>query len=521
MKLSFFRIALLLVVGVGLSLTACQNKAGGSGSDSLKMVPANASSVTAINLPSILEKMDYENFKTTPKFQKRVEEIRENDPLFAAFVENPDAAGIDINQNMYFAVSFDEETGMEEFITFTFSLKDAGKFETTVKEALKDGVQVGDGFKYVKPHSDNILGWNESTAIVGFTSSYTDMQKRLAGQFNKTEDKSIADNPDLQKAFKGEHDVKLWMSSNTFSDNPQAGMAMAMAEIDPAALKDNYVHGYMDFLDGEIKGVADLFVNKTLAKDLDKFFKDETNGNYSKYIPGENLSFLMMNALDIRGIHEVLSARPQSKNFLEFALKKYGITIDDISSTFGGDVVVAGFETAERDNPKGLFITDVKDREKLNTFLNLAIEQGLLELEGNDTYKIVALRYSGANTSFEVNFEDGLARMAVADDKIFVTGDQELLNKAKSGGFSGGQQVDKDVMKLFNNNLFATYFAVPPGLDEFGPDVENLEVEKVTMEANRKQVLFDMLLKDKSTNALKQLMEAEDKEGSYEQPEAM
>ncbi|MCB0642032.1 MAG: DUF4836 family protein [Phaeodactylibacter sp.] len=512
MKETVLKIALFGAIVLGITFTACKTDGIGSGGqDALQTIPDDASGIVAVNLPSILEKMDYENYRNTDGFKKRVAEAKQQDPLYGAILEDPEAAGIALNQKAYLSIGFAENSANEDFSAFVVSLSDADKFEATVQAQSGKTIKAQDGFKSIQLDRQTTLGWNDEYVIIANSSSYVNMDENLARFFNMEKGSSIAQNKNLSKALSKEHDINTWLTSNPIAGNPQAGMAMAMAEVDPEALKDNFVHGYVDFLDGQIKGEADLEIQKALSKDLDLLFKDEAKTDFSPYISNEGLQFLMVNSLDIKGIHELLSARPNSKGFLDFALREYGLTIQDIADTFGGDVMVASYDSDGRLGAAGVFATDIKDEKKLSDFLNLAVEKKMLETEGDNTYKIIAMRYSGQNGGFDVNFEDGMPRLLIHDGKLFITGNQTFLDKIAGGGFSKSERVSNDKMKLVKNNILTALFtATPESLKNFGPtDLDGLKVEDVIFQANRKKLLFDMQLENKKENALKQMVETE------------
>ena len=524
MKKTVLKIALFGAIVFGFTFTACQMDSigGGSGQDALQTIPEGATGVVAVNIPSLLEKIDYENYRNTPAFKKRVAEAKKNDPLYGAFMEDPEAAGIAIDQKMYMSIGFAENSSNEDFSAFVFSLSDANKFEAVVEAESGETIKAQDGFKSVQLARQTVLGWNDEYAILGSSSAYVNLDENLARFFKTEGAASMAQNKDLGKAFSGKHDINSWFSSNTIAENPQTSMAAAMAEIDPESLKDNYIHGYLDFLDGQIKGEADLMVQKALSKDLDKIFKDESSTDFGDYIANDGLQFLMVNALNFKGIHELLSARPNSKGFIDFALREYGLSIEDISKTFGGDVMFAGYNKENPLGAGGVFSTDIKDEGKLNEFLKIAVENNMLEAIDDNTYKIIAMAYAGQTGGFEVTFNDGIARLLLHDDKIFITGNEAILDKIKDGGFSRSERIDKETLKLFKNQLFSALFtATPESLKGFGPtDIEDIKIEDMLIQANRKNLLFDMQLINKSENALKQIIEAEDAEdGGYDAAE--
>ena len=490
-----------------VALSSCKKDTPLSSKDGLTSIPANATTVFAINVPSLMEKADYENIKDLDFFKEAMKDAADENPRVAEIMQNPDEAGVDLNQKAYMAIEVDEEDPQNVFSAMVLSLSDADLFESNIKSGDNDmEINNGEGFKYAQEDRQSILAWNDQMAVIGNATSYTDLQEAVSAYFNTKPEESVAGNKDLQKAFGEEHDVAMWFNSNPFADNPAAQMALGFAEIDSEALKDNYIHGYLDFEMGEMIGHSKMYLQKDLTKDFSKFFNDEVTTDFTAYVPKDDLLFAFTTALDIKGIDEVLSARPQSKGFIDYSLDKYDLSFTDFAETFGGDIFVVAQNTGG-DKPGGLIATNITDNELLTKFLDLAVEFEVLIPDGNDVYKIdpgAGGQYR--DNDFDVAFEDGMMRLIVEKDMVFITGDPGTLAVVQNGGYPAGERAEGEIPALLGKHVFGGYMALA-ALERLDESIQDFAFEDMKIMVDREESNFHLQMEDKSENALKQLIE--------------
>ena len=248
-------------------------------------------------------------------------------------VADPVKSGIDLSKSFYIANEINPDNPEELFAGVVFSLKDADAFSNLLKAQGKGDITKAGNFELLVNRNQSVA-WNDKIAVFGSTNSYNDITPMVSKYFNKEANTSIAGDKDLQKCFSKNHDINSWMSSNALAENEEVKMILPMANITPDALKDNFIHSYLDFNDGEIVGHSSTFLNKELTKDLKLLFKDEVKTDFSNYVSSEGLNTVIMAAIDLKGMKQVIAERPQGMAFLNFALKEFGITLDDIANTF-------------------------------------------------------------------------------------------------------------------------------------------------------------------------------------------
>jgi len=498
----------LFLIPTLILLNACKNPLT-TASDSLTTIPPEVSSVTSIDIAKLMEKVDYESVKKMEFFQENLSELRKENPALAKVVEDPKSSGIDLNSKAYFYIDLNGNNPEESFSGFVVSIADKSKFESLLTAANVGNIVSKEGYQQAIQGGRGIIAWNDKTAVMGGSSNDVDLGAYVAKIFTTSKENSVANNDDLKTCFSGNHDIMSWFSSNTIAANPQAGMMAAFANIDSDALKDNFMHSFVDFEKGEINSTAQYFLNKGLTKDLDLFFKDEVKTDFSKYVPAENLNFAMSTAIDFNGINQVLSERPQAKSFANFALKEYGLTLDNISDAFNGDLLLSTYENEGDNGTTGLFMTKISNIEVFYKFSALALEYELITKSEDGLYQINGNGFNQAMSGFGPGSSriNTAGKILIHDDMMFISGDENLLANIKAGSLKGGT-VKKDVYKLLSGQifgLFTDFDAIKKGRD----DMKEMEkIKDIRATANRKSSTMNIEMHDKKVNSLKLIFEA-------------
>ena len=396
MKKLLFSIAIATFL-----LASCKNDPISSNDVAIHSVPADVSSVTAINIKQILDKADFEGIQKMDFYQKAINESKnKGNVVLAKILNDPSASGVNLEQNAYFFNHIDPKNPENIFSGIIFNLNDASAFAKLMEEGDVKTEKLN-GYTKTEKLGMGAMAWNEDIALLGNTNNRSlDINEQLNRFFNTTEATSVSNNKDLQKALAGNHDITNWITTNSIAKNPQAGFALSMINVKADALQDNSIHSTFDFEKGAIVGRSNFYFNNELGKNfIGKFFKDEVKTDFGDYLPAENLIFATAGAIDFTGIDQFLSERPQVKGYVDYTLKNAGLTMQDVIETFGGDLLLAGMGDGTSGNNHTLFASNIKDKSKLNAFIDLAIEQNLImELEDN-VYKIMTVGAPGFSFS--------------------------------------------------------------------------------------------------------------------------
>jgi hypothetical protein len=493
---------------VAFAFTSCDKGGPTGAADGLSIIPADAGMVVGINVPALMEKADFETMKTMEFYQDGLAEVMEESPAMAEIMADPSKSGIDLSKHAYVAIDIDPEVPDNVFVAFIMSIANEGDFRSMLDNSEEGALDFtsGDGFTYATPDGNSIIAYNDSYALIGGADGYLDLQEKAKKFFDTTPETSIASNKDLGKAIDGSHDISMWISTNPIADNNELKFALSMAEIDPDALQDNFIHGSLDFLEGEMVSRGELFLQRALTKDFDKFFDDEVKTDYTRYVPKEDLLFAFTTAINSKGIDEVLSARPQTKGFIEYGLAEYGLSVSDIANTFGGDILVAGMIPENADKPAGLFAMNIEDEELFTQFMQLAIDEGAASLDGENIYRLLDVSRGSYTNEFEVTFPDGAPRLVLTDGKMFVTGHPGILEMVLDGGYARSDRADGEIPNLLGNHIFGGYFALQ-ALGQFDSDMADMVFQTMDIQVDREESEMHLFMENDSENALRQLIE--------------
>ena len=494
---------------LGLSLIAtlfisCADDAAAPKDAGLQAIPSTTSTVTAINIKQLFEKADFDAVKKMAFYKEMIAEVeKDGETAIANVLRDPASSGINLDANAYVMSDIDAKNPERIFTAIVMNLKDVDAFEK-LATANAGSVEQQSGYKTVANASNPTVAWNDDIVVIGaMNNGRGDNAKHLDAIFNGTEEGSIAGNKDLQKALAGGHDISSWFNTNQIATNPQAGLAMSMLQIPADALKDNSIHGTYDFENGAIVGNSEFFMNKELGKNfIGRFFKDDVSTNFGDYLPAENLVFATSMALDFKGIDQFLSERPQAKGFVDYTLKEYGLTMKDVIETFGGDVLVAGLG-GENIGSSNMFIaTDVKDDAKLETFIDLAIENNMLQELDEDVYKIMTVGLGG----FTISQGRGYGQMVLKDGMLFISADESLLEKLQGGKLSKADRADGKIIDVLDENVLGAYFDFE-AVRDMSTELKNVQFDHIEFEVDGKGAKFKMDLENDNVNSLKAIFE--------------
>ena len=473
--------------------------------EALGLIPKQSTTVMRVDIPALMEKSDFESLRKSPMYLESVAKAGEDNPTLAKLMENPELSGVDLQKSIYIFVEVETENPREAFTGILMTLADADRFEELVRSEAE--VTSKGAFNYAMGDGAAVVSWTKEYALFGISNANINLVEKAKAVLDTRKNESVASNKELQKAFAEAHDLSLWINTTPLSESPDIQMGLSLAEMDPDALKDNYISAYLDFLDGSIVGVANLDLTAKLTKDLNKIFNDQISTDFAKYLPNDQVALLMTHAINIRGIDEVLSARSQSKGFLEFAVKEYGLTTKDIRETFGGDIALAAIGQEGTDKKVGLFATSILDAKRLDTILALGVEKDYLEKERDNQYKMKVMRFGNSADFFQITFDDGAPRLLVKDNLLFVCGDEMWLEKLENGGFAKKDRLKGDLLDKSSKNLFYAFFDANT-LRSMNREFHDNSVKNLDVQVSRKKAELNIRMNDENMNALKAMLKA-------------
>lgn len=442
---SFF--SLVAIAGV-LFLSACQQPLP---DDALANVPEGVSFVTAINIPRLMEKAEFEKVRQMGFYQKITEQAAEKNPAFAEVLKDPASAGVDLQKNAYVAMILSADTVNEgKTVAFLFSIADKAKFEQAVNDIRIKALQTGN-------EPETALVWNEKTGI--FVNG-DHAQATADAWLNSPPNQTVARNKSLRKTLAREYDIANWVTSDALA-SIYPNLAEGLKKYTPKDFEGNHIGSYLYFEDDRVRGEVYVDLKKNLANDLNTFFRDRVKTDFTQLMPAEDQSFLLTAALDLHGIHQVLLER-YIQGAAQQSLKEFGLSTEDIAYAFGGDVALSLYPGRDTlfNVPTPLLAGNIKDQARLNKLIDKAVEKGVLEKKSDNRYLWVRPEKKNREDSVIVTREDR-GEILIKDNIVYLAPNGELLDRIAAGGFATQGAVADRIKGLQAENILSAYFQPP------------------------------------------------------------
>lgn len=494
------------------ALSSCNGCQRGVSDEALQRIPGDAVMVYAVHLDRFLPKMEFEKVRNMEFYKDNAQEVAASNLAFGDMLLNPELAGIDLEKTMYLVYTMLPNEGAPIFSSSVlFQLNRPGAVEDVLKKHGLTSFRREHGYKAIQIDQFTVFAWDDDLLVVASTTEYTDLAQAIAPFFKTESGQSVANNKSLQNAIRGDHDMEYWVNSNELAKNVQLQMLVTMFQIPSDALRDNFIHGFVDFEIGKVLATMRYDLRKELAQKLDKLFKDKPQTDFSPYIPGVNLAFAFTNAINLKGIDELLSSQPQAKGFVEFALREYGLSTKDIVETFNGDLMLMGAYNPADTTLDGLFVTKIENREKLNRFLQLGLERNIFRQISANMYQLNAPNLQQIEGNFSLGTQPGTAYLVVKDDLVLLGGDQTMLSLLQQNTFPANARIQDNYRKDLQDNLFGAYLG-PGVMANFSEDLKDMLLRHGRLRVNRSGAELEIQLMDEANNALRVLMREANKQ---------
>lgn len=490
-----------------LFLVACKKSANLT--DSITAIPKDAVSVMAINMPSLMQKADFESVKNMEFYKDMISESEKENPAVAEIVKDPKKSGVDLTKNIYFVSDYDvlSSNSRANNSVILMSIADVKAFEALLQNAKAGEVQTKDGIKYIDMKKEGeytdaqgykinyntggLVAWNDKMAVIGKNTEGADFLK----YFKTKSDESIASNEHLKSLMGASHDIYTFFSFDKYADDMQAKAAAGAMNIDPKALKGNYFTGYSDFEKGQIVSKSDFEINKAITKDWGLLFKTNVKTDFSKYLNGQNLGFALTLGLDMKGLKEIINANPQFRMVTKMGEGAYNFSVDDLCKALDGDVVITASPASEKDKWHGMMGFKVSDKPSILKLLDVLTKEQIIVKESENTYHFSEMAENMANAYINQS------KIQFVDDVLFV-GDAATVS-----ALNGKGSVNGDVKDVLNKNIFGLYANLNKVLSET-EDMKNPEITELKMMINAKKGEGILKMKDANENSLKSLIKA-------------
>lgn len=512
--------ALLPAFFLGIMLSACGGK---KAAKSDIYIPKNASVAAVIDLKKISSKAsDWRDiFKT--EFLDQFD-INIDDQEVERLVLLTEKIIPTISQDSKISI-FNGQVSKDRsknYFALIFSIEDVNAFEKALSADKGIKIMTEEDSKHVFLDEKTILSWKGASGLfAGFEFKIDNAQQVLKSKVAEIRKTTASDaletnNKEFKALLAEDHDVAIWANQQETSNfTPAVEMYSKISPtIANLAKANQYGTSYIDFMDGKIVMNGKAFLDKKLSGKYQPIL-NVNNEKVMKSLPIKDpllLLSLSLNMEDIRKIMEEEQAYDKFDGEALVGLALIGLNVKDIAEMLSGDIVVAIEDLQLRDLQKPdvqlVLGIGLNRKEVLIKILSKYVESGLL-VQKDNVYEL-------KTSIFGVS-----PQLILTDDAVFLTAtksfmeaivsskstilNKEMKEKAQSSNFLVFLRPDQIINKVpkenFSDELFEALF----------PKIESVIINTLPAKKDLLEGNVTINFKDKSKNALEQLMSVSQK----------
>ncbi|MCS6822145.1 MAG: DUF4836 family protein [Microscillaceae bacterium] len=493
----------------------------------LKLIPADASFVIAINTTNIATKV----VSWTDLF---------NSDLFKGF-GNGEAkdksskvkdAGIDFLQTAYLFGNANMSDKSKNYVAVLFQLSDEAKFEQFAKNLDNKNsfrIETNEGVKYAIS-KEIVASWKDKTAIIlsNLKKFNEEQSVALLKALRNTEEKNSLVNQNKQFADlqKESYDISFWLNLSDFNKLLKEGSREVPAlGIFDLNMNNSYITSTLNFEKGKVIARTQYHCPAEIYQEMEKLFKKDMSATLIENLPVAKPLFWVSAGLDMKYIKEGLKSTGFDNMIDKQANTMLGLSLAQVLDIFTGEIALAGKEikmgeeTVSTINPEtGEMDGYTVKKPTMNIVLALGvrnsknIEKILKELSQGDM-RLFQKREGVYVTPISANQN----LYVISKDKVvYLTNEESIKNSIQKDDKK--ERIDTKIAALAKNSYFAWWIdmqeqnKVPNELlDEYGiPQTNPIEsIGLISKPLKNNIIAFEgtLTLKNKSQNSLRTLLE--------------
>lgn len=500
------RLSVLVVLMVFLA--ACSDK-----SEYTNAIPADATVLVTINFKSLADKAGVNDKESAELTQKALDALKSemNAATFQQLekvMKSPKESGIDTDSPCYIFTSPTFQTP-----TFVAKVINENNLHTSLdvmaKEQICEPVAEADGYSFTVVNG-NLLAFNATTAVIatGIRSSMMEATNQaIANLMKQTSENSISQSGAFQKMSKQKNDVNFFTSLAAIPQPYRSQASLGLpTEVKP---EDLIIIAGLNFEKGKITLKTENYSENDAVKAIIKKQQEamgKANNTFLKYFPASSLMFFNA-GIKGEGLYNMLSDNEEFRKTISMAK---AAEMKEVFSSFNGDISGGLINFTMSNAPTFLMYAEVKNASALEALYKNKKEIGLKR--GQDIVELGKDEYVFKTRGMNVFF-------GVKDNQMYATND-ELLYK------NIGKAVDKSVkdapyasdMKGKNGFMAVNFEAIMelPVVKMFigfgGQQAKTYseladKFSYMSVSAEGDASVLDLCMKDKDTNALKQMVD--------------
>lgn len=473
-------------------------------------IPAESTEIVSIDLQSLAVKAGASDPQNAEALQKLTQTLTSGvsadaQKALETLLNKPSESGIDFALPVYLFHS--SETQQQGFIA---AVADADKLKDMLKatqsETQMADVAEKDGYSYCY-NDRSFLAFNATTMLVLPSTDTPDiarMHQQASTLLGQGEEQSASSQGAFRQMLESKGDIRVMMTASSLLQLHKDPMLMAMA--DSMNLQDIKYVGGLSFEPGQVAVNVGYTSDDPKALELlEKQLKATRpiQNTFAPYFPQSTLLYFSL-GVDGKELYAQLEENPQVKRSLSARNMEL---LGQLVSSFENDFTLGLTGLDAQGNPTILAYAETNNADLLDQLYEAGKKQG-----GNDLTKLDNGDYLLTDKGLKVY-------MGMRGKQLIMTNDQTLYNNA--GKESKPSLLETSFAKEVEGQRFATVinaeaiFALPivkmatglltPKYRAMVTAAENISYLRMSSEG--KTGLFVLQLKDRETNALKQIVD--------------
>ncbi|NNV55423.1 DUF4836 family protein [Panacibacter sp. KCS-6] len=470
------RFAQYLTLGLVLILFATSCKK--SVPEQTKYIPKDAMFVVDMDWKSLATKAATANIKWDSLFNASV---KSSDDSAASkgikMLEDFTNSGIDLESNVFVFMKMGGSMMSGQSVSggAVAAMKDAGKFESYLKQQGLTDIKKGSNYSYITIEDALNIGWNEDVVIMAAAGNTTQggddkttTGNPLAALFAQKEDESIAAIPEFVDLMAEKGDMLFWTnSSSMMSSVPLLGMTK-FADL----LQNSYGAGVINFDNGKLTGNFKSYSGKDLAAIWDKYKGPVANMDMINQYPAPVTGFASF-SFNPQILVEIIRFGGMEATANQY-MEKLGFTLDDITKAFKGEFAIAFSDIAIKETemeyegvklktkaPTGHIIINaaIGDKAAYDKIVAKLAEMGEMEMVNGQYVP------TGMGTTFSWNMNG---------KNLIISGDSSFAQQYISG--KGNAAIPADIAAKCKDKSMALYFDLSKLMELMPADSANATI---------------------------------------------
>jgi len=392
-------------------------------------VPTDAAVVIAADIGQIMTEVDYPTLRTSPLFQEQLGRSYQDNPPFTYVFSDPMGTGVDVAGKASFYICLGEEEG-DIYSNTIIPLADVSKFDAAMERiGLKD-IQTHHTVKYATISPNTYVAWDDKSACFYSTKDGYDTDQLLTSVFSVDKPKYFdTDERYLEHMTGTDDEVLYWIDLDKYKKNPIIHTKELNA-LDLKILGGNIVYGAAKFGTGTVDFDVSFYFNKLVGPAVRDILQGGVTTAMSNYLPAEQPSFLSSLSLNIDGILKHLLSDADIRLEARNSLIDYGLTLDDFSKAFSGQLLFAAFPADVADKGSAIFAAEISDHLRFESIMKVLTDLSKIEKINDNLYRSSL----GVIPFFPLyaTYDDQKQRILIKDNYMFVSLDKRLIDEAEN-----------------------------------------------------------------------------------------